>query len=111
MPGGENYYKILGVDSNSSESEIKKAYRALSMKYHPDRNPGDRKAEEKFKEINQAYEILGDQESKKRYDLTSEEMKVFDEHSLCAGKIRELLDEINDPVMALKICGKYLNCG
>ena len=71
MPGGENYYKILGVDSNSSESEIKKAYRALSMKYHPDRNPGDRKAEEKFKEINQAYEILGDQESKKRYDLTN----------------------------------------
>ena len=49
--------------------------------------------------------------AKKRYDLTSEEMKVFDEHSLRAGKIRELLNEINDPVMALKICGKYLNCG
>ena len=49
--------------------------------------------------------------AKKRYDLTSEETKIFDEHSLRAGKIRELLNEINDPVMALKICGKYLNCG
>ena len=49
--------------------------------------------------------------ARKRYDLTLEEAKIFDEHTLRAGKIRELLKEINDPVMALKICGKYLNCG
>ena len=49
--------------------------------------------------------------AKNRYALTSEEIKTFDEHSLRAGKIRELLNEINDPLMALKICGKFLNCG
>ena len=49
--------------------------------------------------------------AKKRYGFTSDEMKIFDEHCVKAGKIRELLNEIKDPVMALKICGKYLNCG
>ncbi len=69
--GRENdYYKILGVNSESSDSEVKKAYRGLSMKYHPDRNAGDSQAEEKFKEINEAYEILGDKDSRRRYDLS-----------------------------------------
>ena len=48
--------------------------------------------------------------AKKRYGFTTEELKIFDEHAAKAGKIRELLNEINDPVMTLKICGKYLNC-
>ena len=65
-----DYYKILGINSESSDSEIKKAYRGLSMKYHPDRNVGNSQVEEKFKEINQAYEILGDKEARRRYDLT-----------------------------------------
>ena len=70
MSQENDYYKILGINPESSDSEIKKAYRGLSMKYHPDRNVGNSQVEEKFKEINQAYEILGDRESRRRYDLT-----------------------------------------
>jgi len=61
----KDYYKILGIDKNATQEEIKKAYRKLAKKYHPDSNPGDKKAEEKFKEINEAYEVLGDEEREK----------------------------------------------
>ncbi len=64
----KDYYKILGIDKNASQNDIKKAYRKLAKKYHPDTNPGDKKAEEKFKEINEAYEVLGDTEKRKKYD-------------------------------------------
>ena len=64
----KDYYKILEVEKNSSQDEIKKAYRKLAKKYHPDLNPNDNKAQEKFKEINEAYEVLGDVEKKKKYD-------------------------------------------
>lgn len=64
----KDYYKILGVDKNSSQDEIKKVYRKLAKKYHPDLNPNDNKAQEKFKEINEAYEVLGDADKKKKYD-------------------------------------------
>jgi curved DNA-binding protein len=64
----KDYYKILGVDKNASQDEIKKAYRKLAIKYHPDKNQGDKKAEEKFKEISEAYEVLGDPEKRKKYD-------------------------------------------
>ncbi len=63
-----DYYDILGVNRKASLSEIKKAYRKLARKYHPDLNPGDEAAEKKFKEINQAYEILKDQEKRRQYD-------------------------------------------
>lgn len=63
-----DYYKILGVDRNSSEKEIKKAYRKLARKYHPDVNPGDNEAEERFKQINEAHEVLSDPEKRKKYD-------------------------------------------
>jgi curved DNA-binding protein CbpA len=56
----KDLYEILGVDRNATEEEIKKAYRRLAKKYHPDLNPGDKEAEQKFKEINEAYEILSD---------------------------------------------------
>ena len=66
----KDYYKILGVDRNASQEEIKKAYRRLAMQYHPDRNPGrEKEANEKFKEINEAYEVLGDPEKRRRYDM------------------------------------------
>lgn len=65
----KDYYKILGINKNADEGEIKKAYRNLAMKYHPDRNKGNEKeANEKFKEINEAYEVLGDPKKRKQYD-------------------------------------------
>jgi curved DNA-binding protein len=63
-----DYYKILGVDRNASESEMKKAYRKLAMKYHPDRTQGDKSAEEMFKKISEAYAVLSDKEKRKQYD-------------------------------------------
>lgn len=64
----KNYYEILGVDRGVSDADLKKAFRKLSMKYHPDKNPGNKEAEEKFKEINEAYHILSDKDLRNRYD-------------------------------------------
>ncbi len=64
----KDYYKILGVERSAKDTEIKKAYRKLALKYHPDRNPGDKTAEEKFKEINEAYQVLSDSQKRGRYD-------------------------------------------
>ena len=63
-----DYYEVLGVSKTATDEEIKKAYRKLALKYHPDYNPGDKSAEEKFKEINEAHEVLSDPEKRKRYD-------------------------------------------
>jgi len=68
-----DYYEILGVSRNATQIEIKKAYRKLAMKYHPDRNPGDKEAEEKFKQINEAYQVLSDEEKRKIYDRYGKE--------------------------------------
>lgn len=64
----KDYYKILGVDKGASNDDIKKAYRNLAKKYHPDLNPDDDKAQDKFKDINEAYEVLGDEQKRKKYD-------------------------------------------
>ena len=63
-----DYYDLLGVDRNASQDDIKKAYRKLAIKYHPDKNPGDKSAEEKFKEINEAYSVLSDPQKRQNYD-------------------------------------------
>src|SRR3954468_23786231 len=61
-------YKVLGVDKKASQDDIKKAYRKLARQYHPDKNPGDKGAEERFKEVQGAYDLIGDPEKRKQYD-------------------------------------------
>jgi curved DNA-binding protein len=70
----EDYYKILGVDKNVSLDDIKKAYRKLALKYHPDKNPDDKKAEEKFKKISEAYAVLSNPEKREQYDNFGSDM-------------------------------------
>ena len=63
-----DYYEVLGIQKGASDDEIKKAFRKLAIKYHPDKNPGDKEAEEKFKEVNEAYSVLSDKTKRQRYD-------------------------------------------
>src|SRR5881409_3555321 len=68
MMASKDYYTVLGVSRDADDAELKKAYRNLARKYHPDRNPGDKKAEERFKEVSQAHDVLSDPEKRKAYD-------------------------------------------
>ncbi len=74
-----DYYKILGIERKSSQDDIKKAYRKLARKYHPDLNPDDKEAETKFKEINEANEVLSNTENRKKYDKYGKDWKHADE--------------------------------
>ena len=73
----KDYYKILGVDKKASQDDIKKAYRKMAVQYHPDKNPGNKEAEEKFKLANEAHEVLGDPEKRKKYDTLGENWNRF----------------------------------
>ena len=68
MADKRDYYEVLGLQKGASDNDIKKAFRKMAMKYHPDKNPGDKVAEEKFKEIKEAYAVLSDPEKKEKYD-------------------------------------------
>lgn len=72
-----DYYKILGVSKNATEKEIKQAYRKLARKYHPDVNPGNRESEERFKEINEAHEVLSDPEKRKKYEQFGQDWQRY----------------------------------
>lgn len=76
----KDYYKVLGVEKNASPDEIKKAYRKLALKYHPDKTKGDKSAEEKFKEINEANEVLSDPEKRKKYDELGDSYKYYQQY-------------------------------
>ena len=71
--GYKDFYQILGVARDASEKDIKQAYRRLARKYHPDVNPNDKTAEEKFKDVQQAYEVLSDAEKRRKYDMFGEQ--------------------------------------
>ncbi len=73
----KDYYKTLGVSRNATDDEIKQAYRKLAMKYHPDRNPGNKEAEDKFKDINEANEVLSDPKKRAKYDQLGESYQQF----------------------------------
>ena len=100
----KDYYEILGVAKDAGQDEIKKAFRNLAKKYHPDRNPGDASAEQMFKDANEAYETLGDAEKRKRYDSLREARSrgfsgfdgVYANHRTlegCREELREVLEE------------------
>ena len=82
----KDYYKLLGVNKKATQAEIKKAYRKLAMKYHPDKNQDDTKAEEKFKEISEAYEVLGNEENRGKYDQLGANWKHYEKNGAYANQ-------------------------
>src|SRR5438270_4061771 len=81
----KDYYSTLGVSKTASEKEIKQAYRKLARKHHPDVNPGDKSAETRFKEINEAYEVLGDPDKRKKYDELGANWRQYEQAAPGAG--------------------------
>jgi curved DNA-binding protein len=103
----KDYYKILGVERNASEEDIRKAYRKLAKQYHPDYNPNNKQAEERFKEINEAYEVLGDPKKRAHYDRFGADYSQWqqrgapgnfnwNEYSGFPGGVRVNIDDLND---------------
>ncbi len=81
----KDYYKVLGVSKNATQDEIKKAFRKLAVKYHPDKTKGDKAAEQKFKEVNEANEVLSDKEKRKKYDELGENWKYYQQQGAQGG--------------------------
>src|SRR5438270_11226274 len=91
-----DYYEVLGVGRNASAEDLKRAYRKLALQYHPDRNNGDPQSEARFKEINEAYEVLSDSSKRQRYETFghagTQGMPCFDFGSACSGGIQRIVD-------------------
>src|SRR5216110_807608 len=81
----KDYYQTLGVAKSASDKEIKQAYRKLARKHHPDVNPGDKSAESKFKEINEAYEVLGDADKRRKYDELGANWRLYEQAAAGGG--------------------------
>jgi molecular chaperone DnaJ len=91
----ENFYNILGVGENATKDEIKKAYRGMQMKYHPDKNPGNNEAIAMTQKINEAYEVLGDEQKKTEYDMMRNNPNPFARmNSQGSGGMEVPMDEI-----------------
>ena len=89
----KDYYATLGVPKTASAKEIKQAFRKMARKYHPDVNPGDKSAESRFKEINEAYEVVGDADKRKKYDELGSNWKMYEQAQRAgggAGRIRSV---------------------
>lgn len=84
----KDYYQVLGINKNASPEEIKRAYRKLAMKYHPDRNPGNKAAEEKFKDINEAHEVLSDPKKRQKYDQLGSSYQEWQQRGGTNGSFR-----------------------
>src|SRR6186713_1476930 len=81
----KDYYQTLGVTKSASDKELKQAYRKLARKHHPDVNPGDKSAESRFKEINEAYEVVGDADKRKKYDELGSNWKMYEQAQRAGG--------------------------
>jgi len=93
---GKDYYSILGVNRNASEKEIKQAFRRLARKHHPDVNPGDKTAEERFKQISEAYEVLSDTEKRKKYDQFGDKWQYTDQFAGAGGGVHHQHFDFSD---------------
>jgi curved DNA-binding protein len=82
----KDYYKILGVDKSATDKDVKQAYRRLARKYHPDVNPNDKNAQERFKEINEAYEVLSDQDKRRKYDSLGANWRSYEQFQRAGGQ-------------------------